>query len=80
MYGDMLTDVMNDLARVMTEFDVDEWKHYPVAQGMRNNRGKQINTYCWLNINSGLQDSNVGRDWTPTRGASYISGVFHLFI
>lgn len=51
MYGDMLTEVMNDLARVITEFDADDWKNYPVAQGMRNNRGKQINTYCWLNIN-----------------------------
>ena len=33
----MLTDVMNDLAWVISGFDADGWKNHPVAQGMRNN-------------------------------------------
>jgi hypothetical protein len=32
----MLTEVMNDLVQVISEFDVDE-KNHPVAQRMRNN-------------------------------------------
>ncbi len=28
---------MNDLARVISEFDADGWKNHPAAQGMRNN-------------------------------------------
>jgi hypothetical protein len=33
----MLTDVINDLAWLISEFDSDAWKNHVVAQEMGNN-------------------------------------------